>query len=188
MHLGRVAVYLYYSLSLSLCINHFLLPHPPLHGQHEKKTRKAQALRVFISASLTRLIHEQLRAELALASRLGLLLALDARFLVMFTFPYFCQCASLLAGTLESAESTVDRFVFSYFDLICHCSSPPPLDLGRTGRRAHKIIANTASCTLSLYMIFFSGSTINQAAIAWIVRPRDENADARRSVHPPRPY
>ena len=118
-----------------------------------KRIRKANALRILVSASLTRFHHESSCAELALTSRLGLLLALDARFLVMFTFPNFCQSTSLLAGTLESAESTVDRFVLSYFDLICHCSSPPPLDLGRTGRRAHKIIANTASCTLSLYMI-----------------------------------
>ena len=102
----------------------------------KKKIRRAYALRIFVSASLTRFHHESSCAELALTSRLGLLLALDARFLVMFTFPNFCQSTSLLAGTLESAESTVDRFVLSYFDLICHCSSPPPLDLGRTGRQA----------------------------------------------------
>ena len=104
-----------------------------------RKIRKAQLcgfLHLEVQILSHNSIHKRLRAELALARRLGLLLALDARFLVMFTFPNFCQSTGLLASTLESAESTVDRFVLSYFDLICHCSSPPPLDLGRTGRQA----------------------------------------------------
>ena len=104
-----------------------------------KKIRRAYALRIFVSASLTRFHHESSCAELALTSRLGLLLALDARFLVMFTFPNFCQCAGLLAGTAASSAGTGARFVFSHFALNFQWSSPPPLDLGRTGRQAWKL-------------------------------------------------
>lgn len=68
--------------------------------------------------------HRQTRLELALTCCFRLLLALDGRLLIMFSFTNFCDNAVFCTGTLETLQSGVQGLVLANAN-FCHEFFPP---------------------------------------------------------------
>lgn len=87
---------------------------------------------------------------LALSRGLGLLLALDARLLIMLSLAKLCENAGTGGCTLEATECAVERLAFLHSD-FCHLFSPPSR---RLRLRSRASLTDPTGATLKLYTIF----------------------------------
>ena len=89
----------------------------------------------FVFDCSTKRVCAHILSVLALSGSLGLFLALNARFFVVFSFAQLCLYAALEIRPFESAKRAVYRFVF--FDLdLSHCHFPSSLRNFRPQMRA----------------------------------------------------